>query len=117
MIFDNITISYKKFLYLLHFKFQKITLNLIYEYTNRVLGLVCPSYLNNKIFLNLKNIEKDIEYRNFNYNCELDFYEYICQIISHETIHLLCFELSGVNACKKYDNIKNKLRKNGYLMS
>jgi hypothetical protein len=69
------------------------------------------------IGLNLKHIHDNIEDRNLYDNNNYDFYQLICETLTHEEMHNL---IDGVNPgdylpSKKYDNIYHKIRRNGIM--
>ena len=69
------------------------------------------------IGLNLKHIHNDIIDRNEYDNNNYDFYQLICETLTHEEMHNL---IAGVNPndylpSKKYDNIYHKLRRFGVM--
>lgn len=68
----------------------------------------------NIIGINLKVIQEDIKVRNMYENKDLDFYQYICETITHEEIHKWLEYNEGEYTSRGYDNIKNKLRMDGY---
>jgi hypothetical protein len=57
------------------------------------------------------NIENENEYYGREYTIE----QKICEIISHEEIHMSLENLEGFNTAYAYDNIKEKLRFDGYM--
>lgn len=61
--------------------------------------------------LSFDNIENDNKYYNRNYSIE----QKICETISHEEIHVLLENLEGTKTSYAYDNIKEKLRLDGYM--
>jgi len=67
------------------------------------------------IFLNLKNIHDSIDIRNKCDNKNYDFYQCICETLTHEEMHKTIEALGEKDAIRKYDNIKRKLRESGYM--
>lgn len=59
----------------------------------------------------INNIENENKYYHRNYSIE----QKICEIISHEEIHMSLENLEGFNTAYAYDNIKEKLRFDGYM--
>jgi len=66
-----------------------------------------------KIFLNLKTIYNRFINKKY-INDFGDFYNLLADIISHEEMHILIFKDEGMYVSCQYDNIVNKLRKDGY---
>lgn len=86
-------------------------------HSNSILGYSFGSsfsYIKNRIFINLKWIK--ITFGDNRNDARLTFEEKICETISHEIIHICIDALEGEesDASYCYDNIKEKLRSEGY---
>ncbi len=67
------------------------------------------------IFINLKSIYDAIDIRNKSDNKNYDFYQCICETLTHEEIHKTIEVLGEKESIRKYDNIKKRLREYGYM--
>lgn len=66
----------------------------------------------NYIFLVLDTLYACYKNRNKLTNRNLNYYQSLVEVISHETIHLVIFEQEGKSATSAYDNIAPGLREN-----
>ena len=77
--------------------------------------MVCNYHLLILFFLtrlSFDNIENDNKYYNRKYSIE----QKICETITHEEMHMLLENLEGTKTSYAYDNIKQKLRLDGYMV-
>jgi hypothetical protein len=92
------------------------------EYVGRYIDIMldeCFGWINrnieHKIFLSLKSIIECYQDDNEVTKRKQDFYQKICDTISHESIHIWILENCGLKATHQYDNIAfEKIESFGY---